>query len=245
MSLVDIASELELIDNLDDLWPAIVKSLNAEGFSHVIYLTVGSEGEAPVLLSTHESIHEGVDIAADPFLDYCCHSYAPTLTGAAYLPRYDYLPDAARDFIQRAARTGFRSGLAIPVRLVGSSRYGGFNIGTGDDAERFETRFTDMIPQLRSFCLLMHRRIEELQSSGQIYQNGFRRMRVSGPEQEPSPLTDREREVLFLLASGMSRKECARSCGISPHTVSDYTKSIYRKLGVRNVVEAAHAAQLL
>ena len=36
----------------------------------------------------------------------------------------------------------------------------------------------------------------------------------------------------------MTRKEIARSCTLSPHTVADYTQTAYRKLGVKNRVEA-------
>ena len=144
-----------------------------------------------------------------------------------------------------AQKIGFESGLAVPVRLVGSSRFGGFNLGTGLNAQAFEARYTGLIPQLRMFCLLMHQRLEELCSAEDMFEHGFRRKMVSGINGETSQLTPREREVLFLLAHGMSRKECARSCGISPHTVSGYTKSIYQKLDVRNIVEAARVAKLI
>lgn len=245
MSLIDTAAELERTSSLGALWPRIVAALAAEGFSHVIYLTVDADFGAPYLLSTHEGIHEGVDPAEDPFLEYCCHSYAPTRTGAAFLPRYDYLPEAARRFILRTRGTGFEAGLAIPARLQGSTRFGGFNIGTPLDAASFEARHAARIPRLRTFCLLMHRRIEELQSPQTVFEHGFRRLMVSEPGGAKPALTPREREVLFLLAGGLSRKECAASCGISPHTVSDYTKSIYAKLGVHNIVEAARAARLI
>ena len=54
-------------------------------------------------------------------------------------------------------------------------------------------------------------------------------------------LSPREREIIYLIARGLSRKECARLCQISPHTVAEYTKNAYRKLGVRNRFEAADA----
>lgn len=245
MSLVDIAADLEQTKEIGALWPRIVKALSGVGFSHVIYLTVSADFDAPQLLTTHESIHDGADPGQDPFLEFCCRSYAPTPTGAAFLPRYEYLPDAARAFILRAEKTGFSSGLAVPVRLHGSSRFGGFNLGTPLGAEAFETRFRDQIPQLRTFCLLMHRRLEELFTESPQFEHGFRRLMLSEPDSDAPALTPREREVLFLLSSGLSRKECAASCGISVHTVSDYTKSIYAKLGAHNIIEAARAAKLI
>lgn len=58
----------------------------------------------------------------------------------------------------------------------------------------------------------------------------------------PAPfdiLSPREREVVYLLAQGQSRKQAADSCGVPIHTVSDYAKSGYHKLGVHNRAQAA------
>ena len=46
-------------------------------------------------------------------------------------------------------------------------------------------------------------------------------------------------EVIVLLSQGNTRAETARICGISVHTVSDYAKHGYRKLGIRNRAQAA------
>jgi DNA-binding NarL/FixJ family response regulator len=62
----------------------------------------------------------------------------------------------------------------------------------------------------------------------------------------PAPLlTDREREVLGRLASGATNREIAGSLYLSPHTVKEYTSSLYRKLAVRNRAEAVVRAQRL
>ncbi|MDO4566112.1 MAG: helix-turn-helix transcriptional regulator [Oscillospiraceae bacterium] len=52
-------------------------------------------------------------------------------------------------------------------------------------------------------------------------------------------LTKREREVLDLISYGHSNGDIARMLFISEHTVNDYTKNIYRKLGVHNRYAAA------
>jgi DNA-binding CsgD family transcriptional regulator len=57
------------------------------------------------------------------------------------------------------------------------------------------------------------------------------------------PLTQRETEVLGIIAKGMTLAEAARLLGISPHTVSGYTKEIYRKLNVSSRAEAALTAR--
>ncbi|HXF86282.1 MAG TPA: response regulator transcription factor [Anaerolineales bacterium] len=60
-------------------------------------------------------------------------------------------------------------------------------------------------------------------------------------ENEPpshSPLTERESEVLELLARGMANKQIAAALGISEHTVKFHVSSIYSKLNVTNRAEA-------
>ncbi|HEX5713359.1 MAG TPA: response regulator transcription factor [Solirubrobacterales bacterium] len=60
-----------------------------------------------------------------------------------------------------------------------------------------------------------------------------------------SPLSEREQEVLALVATGSTNKEIAARLHLSPHTVKEHTSSIYRKLGVRNRAEATRQAQRL
>ena len=58
-------------------------------------------------------------------------------------------------------------------------------------------------------------------------------------------LTRREFEVLYLMSKGLATKEVAKMLQISNHTIADYTKSIYMKLGANNRVSAILAAQKL
>jgi DNA-binding NarL/FixJ family response regulator len=60
-----------------------------------------------------------------------------------------------------------------------------------------------------------------------------------------SPLSEREQEVLSLIATGSTNKEIAGQLHLSPHTVKEHTSAIYRKLGVRNRAEATRQAQRL
>ncbi len=62
--------------------------------------------------------------------------------------------------------------------------------------------------------------------------------------QWPAGLTDREVEVLRLLARGHSRKQLAAELVISEKTAGHHTESIYRKLAVKSRAAAAlYAAQ--
>jgi DNA-binding CsgD family transcriptional regulator len=53
------------------------------------------------------------------------------------------------------------------------------------------------------------------------------------------PLSPRQREILALVAEGHSTAAISDRLGISPGTVKVHLTSTYRKLGVRNRVQAA------
>jgi two-component system response regulator DesR len=74
-----------------------------------------------------------------------------------------------------------------------------------------------------------------------------RGMTVFAPraEQPAAPLSEREREVLSLMASGATNKEIAERLFLSPHTVKEHTSALYRKLNVRNRAEAVQRAERL
>ena len=58
-------------------------------------------------------------------------------------------------------------------------------------------------------------------------------------------LTERERAVLELIASGSTNPEIADALHLSKHTVKEHTSALYRKLQVRNRAEAVQRAQRL
>ncbi|WP_428243379.1 two-component system response regulator NarL [Gynuella sp.] len=60
---------------------------------------------------------------------------------------------------------------------------------------------------------------------------------INGPS--PADLTDRERQVLKLIADGQSNKMIARDLDIAEGTVKVHVKRLLNKLGMRSRVEAA------
>ena len=65
---------------------------------------------------------------------------------------------------------------------------------------------------------------------------------VEGPEQLPSPLSQREREVLQLVAEGQTHKEVAQTLGISVRTAQYHRYNIMKKLGLRTAAELTQYA---
>jgi DNA-binding NarL/FixJ family response regulator len=59
---------------------------------------------------------------------------------------------------------------------------------------------------------------------------------------EPSPLSERETEILRLVAKGFSFDAVGELLSISPHTVVTHVKKIYRKLAVHSRGEAVYEA---
>ena len=55
---------------------------------------------------------------------------------------------------------------------------------------------------------------------------------------QPDPLTERETEILRLMASGYSNKEIANSLGVAEGTVKNHVSNILSKLGVRDRTRA-------
>ncbi|MCR9141592.1 MAG: response regulator transcription factor [bacterium] len=70
--------------------------------------------------------------------------------------------------------------------------------------------------------------------------SSFQKKAKSAPD-----LTDRERQVLELMVRGKTAKAVAEFLGLSPHTIHDYTKQIYKKLEVHNRSELILKAQEL
>ena len=69
--------------------------------------------------------------------------------------------------------------------------------------------------------------------------------RLDRAETFPDKLTPRQREVLALLARGMSNKEIARALRIAESTTKIHASGVLRVLGARNRTEAAAIAKIM
>ncbi|MEU1851779.1 LuxR C-terminal-related transcriptional regulator [Streptomyces sp. NPDC019990] len=72
------------------------------------------------------------------------------------------------------------------------------------------------------------------------------RLAFQPADNEPAvnELTDRERQVLLLLGSGLPNRNLARQLGIAERTVKAHVAHIIKKLGLRTRLEAAVVANL-
>ena len=82
--------------------------------------------------------------------------------------------------------------------------------------------------------------------AGAVRLVGLGKTVFEGPAQPPAlGLSERERDVLNLMASGATNPEIAEQLHLSKHTVKEHTSAVYRKLGVRNRTEAVQRGQRL
>jgi DNA-binding NarL/FixJ family response regulator len=69
--------------------------------------------------------------------------------------------------------------------------------------------------------------------------------RTTAQERPAYELSEREREVLDLIASGATNREIAERLYLSPHTIKEHTSTLYKKLKARNRAEAVRRAERL
>lgn len=62
---------------------------------------------------------------------------------------------------------------------------------------------------------------------------------LHGREKDTILLTNREKEILLKLVSGASNQEISNDLFISPHTVKTHIYNLFRKIGVKNRIEAS------
>ncbi|MEL6587503.1 MAG: autoinducer binding domain-containing protein, partial [Pseudomonadota bacterium] len=153
-ALLTTCAEIEHLADTPQVWRACVAALAKAGLPVAMHLSSDAARKDIRVLSTHPEIHKSQAAADDPFLEWCCSSYDITKTGVAFLDDYPYLAEDEKAFIRAAEAHGFRSGLAVPMRLESSGRFGGFNLGTGLDRAAFLDQIFPHFEAIRFFCLV-------------------------------------------------------------------------------------------
>jgi DNA-binding NarL/FixJ family response regulator len=76
----------------------------------------------------------------------------------------------------------------------------------------------------------------------QLTRTFIEEVRLAEPNQEQTPLSKREREILQKVADGATTKQVASELGISPHTVKTHLERIFEKLGANDRAQAVAIA---
>jgi DNA-binding NarL/FixJ family response regulator len=85
--------------------------------------------------------------------------------------------------------------------------------------------------------------IRTVANGGAIFGPGAAERVLSGGRRYTSDLTDREAQVLTMIASGRSNNEIARELGISIKTVQNHVSKVLTKMQVRDRTQAAFRAR--
>jgi len=64
-------------------------------------------------------------------------------------------------------------------------------------------------------------------------------------KREPAPITERQREIVMLIAAGCSNEEAGARLGISPRTAKAHSDVLRQKLGVKRRRQIPIAYRLL
>ena len=101
-------------------------------------------------------------------------------------------------------------------------------------------------PTIEKLSNQLKRNDNELNRFIQHLEKGFQRTPLKAPDQPLiEPLTERELDVLKLIAEGLTNKEIATQLYISLNTVKVHTRNINGKLGVKNRMQAAAKARAI
>jgi len=79
-------------------------------------------------------------------------------------------------------------------------------------------------------------------AAGGVYLSSALTAALSGPPVESSVLTEREKEVLILIAQGASNKRVAQKLDVSVRTVETHRLNLRRKLGIETAAGLANYA---
>jgi DNA-binding CsgD family transcriptional regulator len=106
--------------------------------------------------------------------------------------------------------------------------------------ETLHQRRRSLIATLRASMDEIHSHSERLRQESRLpaTTDGSAPTRVTAPLQREYGMTEREVEVAWLLAEGLSNAVLAQRLGISPHTARHHTQRVLGKLGVHSRAEA-------
>lgn len=228
--LLDAARKIERASDLDRLWAVFAEAVSQFGIEHAIYLSASdTPPQNAFVRSTLQDNWPEAEFAdpdfVEPFLAHCCATFELTNVGPEFLPEHEYMTEGFKAYVRNVRAHGLHSGLGIPCRLRGTGRHGGFLLCNAQTRFEFERLVLPQGEALRGFCLIAHRRIEDLRGQREA-------------DEKLRPLSARERETLHLIAQGQRPKQIAHQLGVSESSVRLYLKNARAKLRAETKEEA-------
>lgn len=130
--------------------------------------------------------------------------------------------EVSRELVGRGVRVLIYTGARDRESLLGSLQTGALGVALKGDPISELSKAVKCVGAGRTYIAPDLRRLVVRQSGGR--------------------LTPREREVLFLLATGLKNQELAEALGLSPETTRTHLKTAMRKLDARTRVHAVTLA---
>jgi DNA-binding NarL/FixJ family response regulator len=141
------------------------------------------------------------------------------------------------DAVRRLRAAGCRSKLVI-LTMHGDPEFASEALDAGADGYILKScGAEEMLTALRE--IMLGRRYVAAELAETMFQGHHGRLNESSPA---TRLTTREREVLQLLAEGLSVKEVAASLNLSPRTVEFHRYNLTDKLGLKTLPELTRYA---
>ena len=137
---------------------------------------------------------------------------------------------STKAFWTEAAGFGLRDGLVVPLRCVAGGRAS--LVMAGHSAPTEASAIAHQLGMTMGFISELTEQLFE-----QVLIDNWRRGRR--PE---TVLTDHQREILQMLAQGLTIKEVARGLDISPRAVQHATDRVQARMGVSSTLEAKFSA---
>ncbi|GLQ18044.1 helix-turn-helix transcriptional regulator [Maritalea porphyrae] len=223
-SSLEFAQDLFRAKTRTQIWQDCQTFFAQFGFDGLIYLDATAKGvyllsNLPSDWLDHyvEQQYEKID----PFLTLCCATNQTTLTGSAFLHRYNYLRRDQKQLINEAGETGYIAGFASPFRLLGPNGAGGWNLLSEMPAKDVEATMQQHGDTLQLAAMFAHTAI--------------------GSANAASPteaLTAREQEAMCWLAAGLRGQQIAHRMGLAAVTVDFHLKNARTKLGAQTREQA-------
>lgn len=198
------------------------ETLDALGFGFVALELVEPAGDTLVFRSVNEraSVLAGVPLAS--FAGRTVDEALPSVRAAGLVDLYVAV---ARDGVPRQLE---RVRIPVPpmegeVFRVSAFRVGDRLVGIAFDNVRHER----------------HHRLDQIVELLQAIRHLAAGREGASADPEPPPLTEREREIVVLVAEGLTNRESAQRLGLSVRTVETHRANVMRKLELRTTAELA------